>query len=403
MRKYLLFITLALGIALTGCYLPEDTDGEYLTTEEINALIDQAIEDQQSELLGDLTDQELRELILEVMPENEIITTFNLASFEDAVTDMIEIAGSGVIGLSVATDTDDGIAYGTGSGVIYKRTLSETDFLYDYYVVTNEHVIGNVDEIVVVYEKNGLLFQIPFEYITVLGTDTQTDLGVIKFTSSEDFTVIEFADSYQIELGDFVFALGNPLGFDYYGTVTMGVISGLSRYYNEDVVDGFDATVIQHDAEISPGNSGGALLDINGDLVGINFMKIVRDDVDGIGFAIPSNTVKRIAEDLEDDGLISAPYLGITTFAQINDCGMDFGVCISDVVAGFPADLAGIEIDDVIVGYLNEGMTEFMEINNFNDLREAILNSSVGESITLKYVRDGVEYTSDATILIERP
>ena len=401
MRKYLLIITLALGITLTGCIVPEE--GEYLTTAEINALIDQAIDDRQEDLLSELTDQELRELILEVMPESEITTTFNLASFEDAVTDMIAIAGSGVVGLSVATDTEEGISYGTGSGVIYKRTLSETEYLYDYYLVTNEHVIGGADEIVVVYEKNGLLFQIAFENITVLGTDTQTDLGVLKFSSSEEFTVIDFADSYQIELGDFVFALGNPLGFDYYGTVTMGVISGSSRYYNDGEEDGFDATVIQHDAEISPGNSGGALLDINGDLVGINFMKIVRDDVDGIGFAIPANTVKRIVEDLEDDGMLSSPYLGISTYAQINDCGMDFGVCISDVVDGFPADLAGIEIGDVIVGYLNEGLTEYMEINNFNDLREAILNSSVGETITLKYMRDGVEYTSTPTTLIERP
>lgn len=403
MRKFLLGITLVLGVALSGCVF-DDKQGDYITEAEMQAMIDDAIQEAQLGQLSDLSDSELRELILELFPEDEVISAYNIEAFEESITSMIKEKSSGILGVSVDVEVDGVTSTGTGSGVIYKKELSASNFVYDYYLVTNNHVVEDASEITLIYEENDILFQIPNEYITLLGTDPQTDLAVLKFSSSEEFEVIEFADSYQIDLGDFVFAIGNPLGFQYYGTVTMGIISGLTRFYQEQgVEDGFDATVLQHDAEINPGNSGGALLDIHGDLVGINFMKIVRDDVDGIGFAIPSNTVKRIAEDLEDDGIVSKPYLGISTRTYVNDCNMDYGVCLSEVTAGLPADLAGLEVGDVIIGFLNEGSTEYMDILNFNDLREAILNSSVGEIVTIKYVRDGEEHISTPVQLIERP
>lgn len=401
MKKFLLGITFVLGIALSGCVL--DNEDDTLTKAEVDKIVEDAITEAQLGQLSELSDSELRELFSDLFTEDDLVSAYNIGAFEDSITSMIEEKSSGILGISVAVDTEEGTTYGTGSGVIYKRESSASDSLYDYYLVTNNHVVEDAAEVVVVYEKNGLLFQISDEFTEVLGTDPQTDLAVIRFSTNVEFAVIEFADSYQIDLGDFVFALGNPLGFDYYGTVTMGIISGLSRYYNDGEEDGFDATVIQHDAEISPGNSGGALLNINGDLVGINFMKIVREDVDGIGFAIPANTVKRIVEDLEDDGIVSKPYLGISTYAKVNDCGLDYGVCISDVTAGLPADLAGIEIGDIIVGYLNEGHTEYLEILNFDNLREAILNSSIGETVTIKYMRGGVEYISTPVQLVERP
>jgi serine protease Do len=172
---------------------------------------------------------------------------------------------------------------------------------------------------------------------------------------------------------------------------------GTARYVQSGT---FDATLLQHDADISPGNSGGALVNINGELVGINNMKIADDNVSGIGFAIPSNTVARVAADLEDDGIISRPYLGISSYVQVNVCGLDYGVCVS-VLPGGAADDAGLEDEDVIIGWKNitTGMTEFKDVMNFNDLREAILNSSVGDTVQLKYIRDGVEYISDETVL----
>jgi len=364
-------VLVALIIGLTGC-IPEVTntdDTEFTTT---------------------YTEAELRALIEELLPEATVDTTFDLASFEDAVTLMISQVSSGVLGVINVSTLGGG---GTGSGVVYKH---EGDF---YYLVTNQHVVADYATLSLVYEKNGLLFEITDEDITLLGEDETTDLAVLKFESTEDFSVIPLGDSYQMEVGDFVFAIGNPLGFDYYGTVTMGVISGTARY----VTDGtFDATLLQHDAAISPGNSGGALVNINGELVGINNMKIVEDNVSNIGFSIPVNTVKRIVNDLEDDGIITRPYLGISTYAQVNSCGLDYGVCVT-VQAGGAAANAGLQDDDVIIGYKNEGMDSYLDILNFNDLREAILNSSVGESIQLKYVRNGIEYYSIETVLGTHP
>jgi len=378
MKKLLLLITLTFGILLTGCVkeISEDVD---LYTEE-----------------------ELKTLIEDLIPEVE--TSYDLSSFENAITQMTEISRSGVLGIQAISD----IRTGTGSGVIYKREGNT------YFMVTNAHVVvhsnielvGDVTTEVyhetqhqeIVYELNGILFVIS-ENVNLVGYDLTTDLAVLTFESDNDFTVIPMANSYDLELGQFVFAVGNPLGFDYYGTVTMGIISGKTRY----VDDGdFSATLIQHDAAISPGNSGGALLNLDGELIGINNMKIVDDLVTGIGFAIPSNTVKRIVADLEDDGIITRPYLGISTYALVNNCGTEFGVCIN-VLEGGAAEAAGLIDNDVIIGYKSIESTDFLEIYNFNDLKEAILNSSVGESITIKYLRNGIEEISDDVILGTHP
>lgn len=335
------------------------------------------------------TEEELIELIETLLPEAETTTTYSLDAFEGAVTSMVQDVKNGVVGI-VNTST---LGLGTGSGVIYKN-----DGL-THYVVTNDHVVDGYTELTIVYERNGLLFEISNDNIEMLGTDPTTDLAVLTFESDETFSTIPFADSYDLVVGQFAFAIGNPLGFDYYGTVTMGVISGLARY----VASGdFDATLLQHDAAISPGNSGGALVNINGELIGINNMKLVEDDVSNIGFAIPSNTVLRIIDDLEDDGIITRPYLGISTYAQVNACGLDYGVCVN-VQAGGAADEAGLEDGDVIIGYKTDEMTEFLDIYNFNDLREAILNSSVGQTVIIKYIRNGSEYISLETALNVNP
>ena len=362
MKKIILVLIFSLTLCLTGCSLFEDPS---------------------------VNEEEIKELIEELIPEANVSTTYDLASFQTAVTDMLSVAKKGVIG--VVSNSPSGS--GTGSGVIYKQ---EGD---TYYAVTNHHVIEDSSSMNIIYEKYGVIFYIEDEFIEILGSDPTTDLAVFTFESDEDFEVIPIADSYDLEMGEFVFAIGNPLGFEYFGTVTMGIISGLTRY----VEDGdFSATLLQHDAAISPGNSGGALLNINGELVGINNMKIVQDYVSNIGFAIPSNTVKRITVDLEDDGIVTRPYLGILTYPLTNVCGTDYGVC-TDVQEGGAAEAAGLIDGDTIIAYKNSSYDEFIEIMNFNDLKEAILNSQVGEEIQLKYIRDGEIYTSDVATLGTHP
>ncbi len=326
---------------------------------------------------GRYTEQELIQLIESLMPEAYENVYYDLDSFEEILTNIVERNQEAVVGLRVSGDLFT--ASGTGSAVVYKKDGST------FYAVTNHHVIENYRNIEVVYERNGMLFSIPNRDVEVLGKDATTDLAVLTFKASDNFPVVAFADSYDLRIGQFAIAIGNPLGFDYYGTVTMGIVSGLSRY-----VPGSDLEVpfIQHDAAISPGNSGGALFDINGNLIGINNMKIVSDKADNIGFAIPSNTVARIVEDLEEKGYVERPYLGVRAMAQVSDCNQPYGVCLSQVESEGAAAEAGLEVGDIIVGYKLEGWDEYIDILNFNDLREAILNSQVGDRVSLQYYRN---------------
>ncbi len=369
MRKFVLAITLVFGVILmSGCDLLVDEGDSIDTT---------------------YTEEELKELIGELIPEVEATTSYDLISFEDDVTGMIAESRGAVIGIITITDT----GYGTGSGVIYKNV----DDLY--YVVTNHHVVEDGTSFTIVYEKNGNLYEVNSSRVELVGSDETTDLAVLTFETTVDFPVIEFADSYDIELGQFVFAIGNPLGFDYYGTVTMGVVSGLTRYVSDETT-GFNATLLQHDAAINPGNSGGALLDINGDLIGINNLKLVEEDVSNIGFAIPSNTVARIVKDLEDDGEVTRPYLGVVLSDKCDESIV--GVCVK-IEEGGAAEAAGLEDYDVIIGFKNANDEAYTNIYNFNDLKEAILNSSFGESIQIKYYRDGVLKESLVTVLDVHP
>jgi serine protease Do len=387
-KLWLMILTFTLVLTLSACTELLDTNTETLTEEELRALIVEVINEESVDK-DSYTQDELEALIESLLPESKFQTTYDLDTFQEAVISMLSNVRDGVLGVSVLT-ADGG---GSGSGVVYKREGNE------YYMVTNEHVVEGATSITIVYEKNGLLFEISSNFIELLGADPVTDLAVLKFTSTESFSVIPLSDSYELELGEFVYAIGNPLGYDYYGTVTMGVVSGLARFVNDG---SFDATLLQHDAAISPGNSGGALVNLNGELVGINNMKLVQDFVSGINFAIPSNTVRRVVEDLEDDGIVTRPYLGISTYATVNVCGLDYGVCV-DVQPMGAAEAAGLENGDVIVGYKTQDMSDFLEIFNFNDLREAILNSAVGDEVVLRYYRDGILYESDEAVLNVHP
>ncbi|MGS0973272.1 MAG: S1C family serine protease [Candidatus Izemoplasmataceae bacterium] len=387
-RIMIVLVGVFLVFTLSACTDLIDTSDNSMTEDELRDFIIDVINEESVDK-DSYTQEELQLLIESLLPEARYDTTYDLDSFQSTVINMLADVRNGVLGVSVLTAEGGG----SGSGVIYKKEGN------DYYMVTNEHVVDGATSINIIYEKNGLLFEISNSNIELLGADPVTDLAVLKFSSSELFSVIPLSDSYDLQLGEFVYAIGNPLGYDYYGTVTMGVVSGLARFVNDG---DFDATLLQHDAAISPGNSGGALVNINGELVGINNMKLVQDYVSGINFAIPSNTVRRVVEDLEDDGVVTRPYLGISTYATVNVCGLDYGVCV-DVQPLGAAEEAGLENGDVIIGYKTQMMEEFLEVFNFNDLREAILNSSVGDEIVLRYYRNGTIYESDPATLDVHP
>src|SRR5699024_6393724 len=234
---------------------------------------------------------------------------------------------------------------GTGSGVIYKLTDDKA------YIVTNNHVVEGAEEIQINLESGEQLSA------SLVGTDLWTDLAVLEVDRGEIDSAIEFADSDELLVGETAIAIGSPLGEAFSGSVSRGIVSGLDRAGNS----GWESNVSQTEAAIKPGNAGGALVNASGNLIGINSMKISMPTVEGIGFAIPANEVKEIVTQLEENGEVTRPYLGIQLQdlykvpTEILDSELNLpedvteGVIVSNVQEGTPAAEGGLEQYDVIV------------------------------------------------------
>jgi serine protease Do len=329
----------------------------------------------------------------------DVTGNLSILEYEQSIINMIEQVRTSVLGIS---NIRNGLPGSSGSGVIYRREGNT------YYVVTNHHVLNDFEELEIIFERNDLIFTITDGAIEFIGSDATTDIGVLKFTSALDFAVAEFADYYSLQLGQYVYAVGSPLGFTYFNSVTQGIISGLSRFFeNSAGLGAFAGFVIQHDAAINPGNSGGALFTSQGEFVGINTFKIDASptgrNLEGLGFSVPSNTIIRVVADLEENGRVIRPFFGISSQVLVASCGQDFGVCVQAVVADSSASRLGIEVGDVIIGFQNDSMSEMLRTNNFNQLREAILNSRVGQNARVELIRDGETIITDYEPLVTHP
>lgn len=286
---------------------------------------------------------------------------------------------------------------GTGSGVIYKLTDEHA------YIVTNNHVVDGATELQVNLESGGQLSG------EIIGTDLWTDLAVVRVERGDIDNAIDFGNSDQLLVGETAIAIGSPLGQAFSGSVSRGIVSGLDRSVPVDIdTDGnydWEANVIQTDAAINPGNSGGALVDQNGDLIGINSMKISMPTVEGIGFAIPVNEVEQIVTQLEENGEVQRPYLGVllqdlyTVPAEVlvNEMNLpddvNSGVIISHVEEGTPADEAGLEAFDVVVSL------DGNEVQNMMELRKYLYyEKEQGEEMQIEYYRDGELQQTTATL-----
>mgnify|MGYP001431416035 CR=1 FL=1 len=280
---------------------------------------------------------------------------------------------------------------GTGSGVIYKLTDEHA------YIVTNNHVVEGATELQVNLENGDQLSG------EIIGTDLWTDLAVVRVERGNIDDAIDFGNSDQLLVGETAIAIGSPLGQAFSGSVSRGIISGLDRSVpgNYD----WEANVLQTDAAINPGNSGGALVDQNGDLIGINSMKISMPTVEGIGFAIPVNEVEQIVTQLEENGEVQRPYLGVllqdlyTVPAEVlvNEMNLpddvNSGVIISNVEEGTPADAAGLEALDVVVSL------DGNEVENMMELRKYLYyEKEQGEEMQIEYYRDGQLQQTTATL-----
>lgn len=264
---------------------------------------------------------------------------------------------------------------GSGSGVIISK---------EGHIVTNNHVIDNAEELEVTLHDNRVY------KASVVGKDPSTDLALIKIDDAKDLDVIPFIDSDKIKVGEWVLAVGNP--FNLTSTVTAGIVSAKSR--NIRILEGRSSieSFIQTDAAINPGNSGGALVDLNGGLVGINSaIASPTGSYAGYGFAIPSNLVKKVVEDLLEYGVVQRAYIGVVIrsvnakIAEEYNLNTNEGVLVDEVMEKGAAAEGGIEAGDVILK-INEN-----EIKTVAELQEQVGRQRPGDKITVLIERKGNE------------
>ncbi|WP_042464213.1 trypsin-like peptidase domain-containing protein [Neobacillus dielmonensis] len=289
---------------------------------------------------------------------------------------------------------------GTGSGVIYKKEGGTA------FVVTNHHVVEGASKLEVSLADGT---KVPAK---LLGSDMWTDLAVLSIDDANVKKTAEFGDSDSLKLGEPVIAIGNPLGPTFSGSVTQGIISGLKRTIpmdiNQDGVVDWQSDVLQTDAAINPGNSGGALINMAGQVVGINSMKISQEAVEGIGLSIPINSAKPIINDLESYGSVKRPYLGvdlqsveeIPAYYQQQALHLphdiNYGVAIRQVVPGSPADVAGLKALDVIIE-LDDN-----KINDVIELRKHLYQEKkVGEQMKVTFYRGGKKQETSVKLASE--
>ena len=285
---------------------------------------------------------------------------------------------------------------GEGSGVIYKIDGDTA------YLVTNNHVVENANSLKVKLADGTT------EDGELVGRDAVSDLAVVKISSKNVKSAIKFADSDATKVGSIAIAIGSPLGSKFSNSVTQGIISGQSRIVpmdlNKDGQADIETTLIQTSAAINPGNSGGALLNKDGDLVGINSSKFSNVDVEGMGFAIPSKEVQRVIAQLEKDGKVTRPFIGIsqndlanitsrskTEILKLKSDQTD-GVVVTDTVKGSPAETAGLKKYDVITKIGDK------EIKNILELRRELYAYNVGDKVELTILREGKETKVQVTL-----
>lgn len=267
---------------------------------------------------------------------------------------------------------------GLGSGFIIST---------DGYVLTNNHVIAGASSI-----KVQLLGQEEPLKAKVVGTDAELDLAVLKIDSAKELPVIPLGNSDQISVGDWVVAIGNPYGLDH--TVTMGVISAKGRPLT--IEENHFKNLLQTDASINPGNSGGPLLNLKGEVIGIN--TAVNVEGQGLGFAIPINTVQEVLQALINQGKVSRPWLGVSILDMTQEVANYLqtdntdGVAIASVISNSPAEKAGLRRGDIILAINNQKVSKSEEVT------EIISKAKIGDRIEIKISRNKAEQIITATL-----
>lgn len=342
---------------------------------------------------------------------NEAINEEKLVNVDitTQITDVVENVTPAVVGITNVQKRPEDFwredqsfenEAGTGSGVIYKVDEDKA------FIITNHHVIENADSLEVILSTEEKL------EAELLGSDLFMDLAVLQVNSEDIEEVVDIGTSENINVGEPVIAIGNPLGHMFAGSVTQGIISSKQRSipqdFNQDGRADWQAEVLQTDAAINPGNSGGALINIKGELIGINSMKISQTVAEGIGFAIPIDSALPVIEELENNGEVSRPYLGVELYSLDEvpksewDGSLELpeeitkGAYIWSIEPGSPADEAGLKRLDVITEI------DGNKIEDIVDLRKILYEEkSIDDEIAITVYREGEKIETTA-ILIEQ-
>jgi len=316
---------------------------------------------------------------------------------DSAVTAIAEKVSPSIVGIRVTAKVQDfffGDSEGTGegSGIIVKS---------NGYIITNWHVIQNALD-----RSNKLSSSAKIEVFLpsqkdkpytaqVIGTDSRTDLAVLKI-NAEGLPAAEFGNSDELKVGELAVAIGNPGGLEYMGSVTVGVVSGLNRTVQSD--GGKDFKLIQTDAAINPGNSGGALVNSKGQVIGVNSIKVVAQGFEGLGFAIPINTVKEITDSLMEYTYVKGrPFLGISPDTSFDEEAAKYynvpaGLLVREVIPFSGAYKAGIQVGDIITKFDGKAVKTLDELNGIKNTHKP------GDTVKVEIYRDGETKTLDVTL-----
>ena len=315
-----------------------------------------------------------------VETSNPNLSQVSLTNYSDTAIYAAQKALPSMVSISVEYDVNymgmKKAVAGSGSGVI----LSE-----DGYILTNNHVISSADSSSFYQVSDAKSIKVKIygddtEYSAeIIGIDSQTDLAVLKIDKT-GLTPAELGDSSSVQIGEFVLAIGNPYNLDY--SVTAGIISALNR---EMTVENTTYNVIQADCAINSGNSGGALVNGKGEVIGITTLKLAGDGIEGVSFAIPVNETVPIYKELIEKGKISRPFVGISGIdldeATAIRNGLTKGIYVDSVVSGSGAEDAGIMAGDVIVSFDGKDVSTMDELNAIKNTK------NIGDKIEIKLYR----------------
>ncbi len=281
----------------------------------------------------------------------------------------------------------------SGSGFIYKK-----DDKYGY-VMTNHHVVDGADKVIITLSNDD---QVEGE---VTGSDEYLDLAVVKIDQDHVKQVATIGTSENVSLGDTIFTVGSPVGYEYRGTVTRGTLSGKNRMVEVSIAstNDFVMRVLQIDAAINPGNSGGPLVNINGEVIGINSLKLVEDEIEGMGFAIPIEYAMEYVDELEQGKEIERPFIGISMLNATDayrlyqngimlDDSVESGVVIISVSKDSGAEKAGLKKGDVILAVNGSS------VSNAAYLKYELYQYHVGDTIEITYMRNNKTKTAKVTL-----